>query len=159
MKDLKEIRLLSLLAALGLLYVGIDRIFFDRIVGADPLSTIQRILTIAVGILLGAISVSLLVVAWRGRFPVTAMNTNSITEKLLAYAFCAAPSLEYSGLHGRGLGRSFSPVRPVPDAPGGPAVSHRRDCKQACGPIFVVLYFLQHAFLHIWYGSVGLRLV
>ncbi len=38
MKDLKEIRLLSLLAALGLLYVGIDRVFFDRIVGGDPLS-------------------------------------------------------------------------------------------------------------------------
>jgi hypothetical protein len=91
MKDLKEIRLVSLLAALGLLYVGIDRVFFDRIVGGDPLSTIQRILTIVVGILLSTVSVSLFVVAWRGRFPVT-KNTNSITEKLLAHAFCAAPS-------------------------------------------------------------------
>jgi hypothetical protein len=59
MKDLKEIRLLSLLAALGLLYVGIDRIFFDRIVGGDPLSSIQRILTIVVGILLSTVSVIL----------------------------------------------------------------------------------------------------
>ncbi|HEV3330843.1 MAG TPA: hypothetical protein VG096_07670, partial [Bryobacteraceae bacterium] len=92
MKDLKEIRLLSLLGALGLLYVAIDRVFFDRIVGSDPLSTIQRILTIVVGILLSTVSVSLFVVAWRGRFPVTEMNTNSITEKLLAHAFCAAPS-------------------------------------------------------------------
>jgi hypothetical protein len=92
MKDPKEIRLLSLLAALGLLYVGIDRVFFDRIVGGDPLSRIQRILTIVVGILLSTVSVSLFVVAWRGRFPVTAMNTNSITEKLLAHAFCAASS-------------------------------------------------------------------
>src|SRR5580704_779310 len=91
MKDQGKIRLHSLLAALGLLYVAIDRVFFDRIVGGDPLSTIQRILTIVVGILLSTVSVSLFVVAWRGRFPVT-KNTNSITEKLLAHAFCAAPS-------------------------------------------------------------------
>jgi hypothetical protein len=92
MKHIKEVRLLSLLAALGLLCVGIDRVFFDRIVGGDPLSTIQRILTIVVGILLSTVSVSLFVVAWRGRFPITAMDTNSITEKLLAHAFCGAPS-------------------------------------------------------------------
>jgi cell division protein FtsL len=92
MKDLKAIRLLSLLTALGLLYVGIDRVFFDRIVGGDPLSTIQRILAIVIGTLLCAVSVSLFVVAWRGRFPLTAKNTNSITQKLLAYPFCAAPS-------------------------------------------------------------------
>jgi|SRR5580704_3649694 hypothetical protein len=92
MKDQGKIRLHSLLAALGLLYVAIDRVFFDRIVGGDPLSWIQRILTIVVGILLSAVSVSLFVVAWRGRFPVTAENTNSITKKLLTYAFCAAPS-------------------------------------------------------------------
>jgi len=98
MKDLREIRLLSLLAALGLLYVGIDRVFFDRIVGDDPLSTIQRILTIVVGILLTAVSVSLFVVAWRGRLPLTAKNTNSITEKLLTHAFCAAPSAFVSGV-------------------------------------------------------------
>ena len=92
MKDLKGIRLLSLLAALGLLYVGIDRVFFDRIAGGGPLSTIQRILTIVVGILLSTLSVSLFVVAWRGRFPLTAMGTNRTTEKLLAHAFCVAPS-------------------------------------------------------------------
>ena len=92
MKDLKTIRLLNLLAALGLLYVGIDRVFFDRIVGGDPLSWIQRILTIVIGILLSAVSVSLFVVAWRGRYPLTADNTDSVTQKLLAYAFCAAPS-------------------------------------------------------------------
>lgn len=92
MKDLKAIRLVNLLCALGLLWVGIDRVFFDRIEGDDPLSIIQRILTIVVGILLGAVSISLFVVAWRGRFPVTAMNTNSIAEKLLTHAFCAAPS-------------------------------------------------------------------
>jgi hypothetical protein len=93
MKDLKEIRLISLLAALGLLYVGIDRVFFDKIVGGDPLSRmIQRILTIVVGTLLSTVGFSLFVVAWRRRFSVTATNTNSITEKLLAHAFCAAPS-------------------------------------------------------------------
>lgn len=92
MKELREIRLLNLLAALGLLYVGIDRVFFDRVAGSDPLSTIQRILTIVVGVLLSALSVSLFVFAWRGRFPGTAMNTNSFTEKLLAHAFSTAPS-------------------------------------------------------------------
>ncbi len=92
MKDLKAIRVLSLLAALGLLYVGIDRVFFDKIEGGDALSTIQRILTIIVGILLGALSAGLFVAAWRGRFPVTAMDSNSVTERLLAHAFCAAPS-------------------------------------------------------------------
>jgi hypothetical protein len=92
MKELKGIRLLNLLIAVGLLYVAIDRVFFDRIVGVDPLSTIRRILTIVVGILLSTLSVSLFVFAWRGRFPVTAMNTNTIREELLAHAFCAAPS-------------------------------------------------------------------
>ena len=50
MKELKQIRLLSLLAALGLLYVGI------RIVDGDPLSRIQRILTIVVGTLLSTLA-------------------------------------------------------------------------------------------------------
>ena len=59
--------------------------------GSDALSTVQRILTIVVGILLSTVSVSLLVVAWRGRFPVTAMNTNSVREKLLAHAFAPHP--------------------------------------------------------------------
>jgi hypothetical protein len=91
MKDLREIRLLSLLAALGLLYVGIDRVFFDRIVGGDPLSMIQRKLTILVGILLSTIGVGLFVVAWRGRFPVTVTNTNSIKGKLLAMPIALHP--------------------------------------------------------------------
>jgi|SRR5579871_1314445 len=90
MKDRREIRLLSLLAALGLLYVGIDRVFFDKIVGADPLSVIQRILTIVVGIMLTALGGSLFVVAWRGRIPGT--EKNAVLGKLLAYVFCAAPS-------------------------------------------------------------------
>ena len=42
--------------------------------------------------LLSTVAVSLFVVAWRGRFPATAKNTNSIMKKLLAHAFCAAPS-------------------------------------------------------------------
>jgi len=91
MKDPKTVRWLTLLAALGLLFVGIDRIFFDRIVGGDPLSWIQRILTIVVGTLLVTLSISLLVAAWRGR-PVITMSTNSTKGKLLAHAFCAAPS-------------------------------------------------------------------
>jgi hypothetical protein len=36
MKDPKKVRWLTLVAALGLLSVGIDEIFFDRIVGGDP---------------------------------------------------------------------------------------------------------------------------
>jgi hypothetical protein len=92
MKDLKEIPLLNLLAALGLLWVGIDRMFFDRIVGSDPLAMIERTLTIVVGILLCTLGVSLLVAAWKVRFPVSAMDTNSIAGKLLVNAFCAAPS-------------------------------------------------------------------
>jgi hypothetical protein len=89
---LKENRLLSLLAAVGLLYVAIDRAFFDRIVGDDPLSWILRILNIVACILLSAISVSVFVVAWRGRFPVTATTTNSNTAKLMTLALSAAPS-------------------------------------------------------------------
>lgn len=92
MKDLKENRLLSLLAAVGLLYVAIDRAFFDRIVGDDPLSWVLRILNIAICMLLSTVSVSFFVVAWRGRFPVTATTTYSITEKVLTLALCAAPS-------------------------------------------------------------------
>jgi len=64
--------------------------FFDRIVGSDPLARIERILAILVGTLLVAISISLFVAAWTGR-PLAAMNTNSIKGKLLAHAFCAAP--------------------------------------------------------------------
>jgi hypothetical protein len=89
MKDQKRIRWLTLLAALGLLYVGIDRIFFDKIVGGDPLANIEKVLSIVVGCLLSALGISLFVAA-TGRFPVTAMN--SIKGKLLTHAFCAAPS-------------------------------------------------------------------
>jgi hypothetical protein len=90
MKDQMKVRWLTLLAALGLLYVGIDRIFFDRIVGGDPLANIEKVLSIVVGCLLSALGISLFVAALRGRFPVTAMN--SIKGKLLTHAFCAAPS-------------------------------------------------------------------
>jgi len=90
MKDQLKVRWLMLLAALGLLYVGIDRIFFDRIVGSDPLANIEKVLSIVVGCLLSALGISLFVAALRGRFPVTAMN--SIKGKLLTHAFCAAPS-------------------------------------------------------------------
>jgi len=86
----KKVQWLTLLAALGLLYVGIDRMFFDRIVGSDPLARIERTLAILVGTLLVAVSISLFVAAWTGR-PSAAMNTNSFKGKLLAHAFSAAP--------------------------------------------------------------------
>jgi hypothetical protein len=82
MKDPKRFRWLTLLAALGLLYVGIDRMFFDKIVGSDPLARIERTLAILVGALLVPLSISLFVAAWTGR-PLAAMNTNSIKGKLL----------------------------------------------------------------------------
>ena len=142
MKDPKEIRLrlLSLISALGLLYVGIDRVFFDKIVGDDPLSMIQRTLTIVVGILLSAVSFSLFVVAWRGHFPVTA---NSLTRRLLAHAFCAAPSAFLFGVFLVRVTKdwnildftvvifssSFAHARAVLDAADDSAVSHRRRCK------------------------------
>jgi len=56
MKDPTRIRWLTLLAALGLLYVGIDRMSFDRIVGSDPLARIERTLAILVGTLLVALA-------------------------------------------------------------------------------------------------------
>ena len=68
MKDPRKARWFNLLLALGLLYIGIDRMFFDKIAGDDPLARIARTLAIAVGILLSALSVSLFVVAWKGRF-------------------------------------------------------------------------------------------
>jgi hypothetical protein len=85
-----KVRWLTLLAAIGLLYVGIDRIFFDRIVGEDPLANIAKVFAIVVGCLLSALGISLLVAGLTWRFPVTAMN--STKGKLLADAFCAAPS-------------------------------------------------------------------
>src|SRR6202035_4164201 len=91
MKDPKRVRWLTLLDALGLLYVGIDRMFFDRTSGSDPLARIERTLAILAGTLLVTVSTSLFVAAWKGR-PLTAMNTNSTKGKLLAHAFCAAPS-------------------------------------------------------------------
>jgi len=90
MKGPKRIRWLTLLAALGLLYVGIDRMFFDRIIASNPLAIIARTLAILVGTLLVAVSISLIVAAWTGR-PLGAVNTNPLEGKLLAHAFCAAP--------------------------------------------------------------------
>lgn len=90
MKDQTKVRWLTLLAGLGLLFVGIDRIFFDRIVGGDALANIEKVLSIVVGCLLSALGISLFVAALRGRFLVSAMN--SIKGKLLTHAFCAAPS-------------------------------------------------------------------
>jgi hypothetical protein len=87
-----QTRLLDSLAALGLLYIGIDRMFFDRIAGDDALSLIQRILAVVVGLLLITLGVSLFVVAWRGRPPVDATDTNAIKNNLLTHAYCAAPS-------------------------------------------------------------------
>jgi hypothetical protein len=89
-KDSKSGRWLTLLAAVGLLYVAIDRMFFDRVAGHDALATIQRTLAIVVGVLLVAVSISLFIAAWRGR-PLGAMNTSSLKGNLLTYAFCAAP--------------------------------------------------------------------
>jgi len=90
MKDPTILRWVTLLAALGLLYVGIDRLFFDRIAGSDPLARIERTLAILVGTLLVAVSISLIVTAWTGR-PLAARNTNSTKGKLLLHAFSAAP--------------------------------------------------------------------
>ena len=101
MKDPKRVRWLTLLAALGLLYVGIDRMFFDRIVGSDPLARIERTLAILVGTLLVAVSISLFVAAWTGR-PSAAMNTNSFKGKLLAHAF-SAPGAAVMVLFGASL--------------------------------------------------------
>jgi hypothetical protein len=90
MKEPKRVQWLALVTALGLLYVGIDRMFFDRIVGNDLLARIARTLAILVGMVLVAVSISLFVAAWTRR-PLAAMDTNSIKGKLLAYAFCPAP--------------------------------------------------------------------
>lgn len=90
MKDPTKAWWFNLLLGLGLLCVGIDRIFFDRIAGSDPLARIERILVIVVGSLLGALGVSLFVAAWRGRFPETAVNTSSVKRELLTHAFFCA---------------------------------------------------------------------
>ena len=89
-KHPNRVQWLTLLVALGLLYVGIDRMFFDKIAGNDPLARIERTLAILVGTLLVALSISLFVAGWRGR-PLSAMNTNSTQGKLLVHAFSAAP--------------------------------------------------------------------
>ena len=91
MKDPRRVQWLTLIVAIGLLYVGIDRTFFDRVVGSDPLARIERILAIVVGTLLLAVSIILFVAALTGR-SITAANSNSIRGKLLVDAFCAAPS-------------------------------------------------------------------
>ena len=97
MKDPKKRRWLTLLAALALLYAGIESVFFVRIAGSDLLPRIEKTLAILVGTLLITVSISLFVAAWTIR-PVTARNTNSIKGKLLAYALCAAPLAFVFGL-------------------------------------------------------------
>ena len=99
MKDPKKVRWgYTLLAALVLLYVGIDSMFFDRIVGSDPLTWIDRTHAILLDTLLVTISISLVVVAWTGR-PIGALNMNSITVgKLFAYAYGAAVGAFVFGL-------------------------------------------------------------
>jgi hypothetical protein len=87
MKDTRTVRLVTILAALVLLYDGIDSMFFDRIPASDPMAWIERTHAILVGILLITVSASLFVVAWRGR-PITANSTT--VGKLFSYAFCAA---------------------------------------------------------------------
>jgi hypothetical protein len=87
--DPKKARWISLLAALVLLYCGLDSMFFETIVGSDPLAWIDRTHAILVGALLITFSISLFVVAWTGG-PITAMSTNSTVRKLFSYAFCAA---------------------------------------------------------------------
>jgi hypothetical protein len=77
-KDPKIVRWVTLLAALVLLYDGIDSIVFDRIVGSDPLAWIDRTRAILVGTLLITFSISLFAVAWTGH-PITAMSTGSAT--------------------------------------------------------------------------------
>ena len=90
-KNPKKVPWMTLLAAIGLLYVGVDRTFFDKIVGSDLLAAIANKLGILVGALLIALSISLFVSAWKGR-SVSTTSSNSITGKLLVDAFCAAPS-------------------------------------------------------------------
>jgi hypothetical protein len=80
-----------MLLALGLLYVGIESMFFERIAGRDPLAMTEKILAILAGTLLITLSIGLFAAAWKGR-SVTEMNTNSVKGKLLVDAFCAAPS-------------------------------------------------------------------
>lgn len=85
-----KVRWLTLLVALVLLYDGIDTMFFDRIIGSNPLAWIEGTLAILVGTLLITVSIGLFVVTWTGR-PITAMNTNfTIVGKLFAHACCAA---------------------------------------------------------------------
>jgi hypothetical protein len=98
MKESKKARLLTLLAALVLLYDGIHTMFFDRTVGSDPLARIEKTLAILLGTLLITVSIGLFVVAWTGR-PVTATKTNSTTVgKLFADAYCAAVGAFVFGL-------------------------------------------------------------
>ena len=98
-KDPKKVRWgYTLLAALVLLYVGIDSMFFDSIAGSGPLTWIDRTHAILLDTLLVTISISLVVVAWTGR-PIGALNMNSITVgKLFAYAYCAAAGAFVFGL-------------------------------------------------------------
>jgi hypothetical protein len=98
MKDSQKVRWVTLLAALVLLYDGIDSMFFDRVVGSDPLAWIDRTHAILLGTLLITFNIGLFVVAWTGQ-PITAMNTGStIVGKLFSCAFCAAVGAFVFGL-------------------------------------------------------------
>jgi hypothetical protein len=150
-KDPKKVRWgYTLLAALVLLYVGIDSMFFDSIAGSGPLTWIDRTHAILLDTLLVTISISLVVVAWTGR-PIGALNTNSTTVgKLFAYAYCAAVGAFVFGLF---------LVRTIMHFDSRYLAGFQRDCKEACRSIPVVLYFLQHAFVEFWFHSVGTHLV
>ena len=97
-KDPKIVRWVTLLAALVLLYKGIDSMFFDRIAGNDPFAWIDRTHAILVGELLIIFSISLFVVAWTGH-AISAMSASSTTVgKLFSYAYCAAVGAFVFGL-------------------------------------------------------------
>ena len=105
MKSLKKIPWLTLLIAIGLLWVGIDRMFFDHIEGSDFLANVARILAIVAGLLLMAVSIGLLVAAWRGR-PSPEAKSNSLEGDLLTHVFSAAPGAVVFGFC---LVRTFQP--------------------------------------------------
>jgi hypothetical protein len=97
-KEPKIVRWVTVLAALVLLYDGIDGIFFDRIVDSGALAWIDRTHAILVGTLLITFSISLFAVAWTGQ-PINGMSTGSTSVgKLFSYAYCAAVGAFVIGL-------------------------------------------------------------
>jgi hypothetical protein len=67
MKDPTKARWFNILLALGLLWVGLDRVLFDRIAGSDPLAIVAKTFAIVAGLLMSALSIALLVDALRDR--------------------------------------------------------------------------------------------